>query len=301
MSAIPASDAGRCPCCGAQRSSPAFAVHDRNRLTSRHAFRYDRCSSCATLWLRDVPDDLSAHYPADYHDLPGRKKLVGLADAEEPRLALVTEYVRSGRLFEIGPSNGAFSAAARRAGFEVTALEMDAAACEHLVRVVGAQAVNTADPAVALRGLGTADAVVMWHVLEHVPGPLRLLEAIAHSLRPGGVLALAVPNPESLQARMFRRRWVHVDAPRHLTFMPLAALRGAVAPLGLWLASATTVDPVGLQLNALGWERSLVAEPLLRTPPPRFSYTFGRLGSLLRPVERRGLRGAAYTAVFIRT
>jgi hypothetical protein len=35
-------------------------------------------------------------------------------------------------------------------------------------------------------------------------------------LRPNGILVISVPNIVSVQARIFRRRWYHLDVPRHL-------------------------------------------------------------------------------------
>lgn len=249
------------------------------------------------MWLQDIPADIAAHYPDDYHDFPQGEQLEAAMRAEDARVALITAHVAGGRLVEIGPSQGVFSYAARRAGFEVTALEMDAECCAHLRDKLDVHAINTADPAGALAELPPSRAVVMWHLIEHVPDPAGLLTAVADNLEPGGVVAVATPNPLGLQARVLGRRWLHVDAPRHLTLIPLPALASMLERHGLQQVSATTVDPVGLDLNQLGWERSLVREPTLRRGP-RFAWTFRKLGAALGPIERRGRRGATYTAVF---
>jgi hypothetical protein len=126
------------------------------------------------------------------------------------------------------------------------------------------------------------------------------LEAAAKNLRPGGVLALAVPNPQSLQFRLLRGRWAHVDAPRHLFLLPLRAVSGAVAEHGLELASATTADAAGRHWNRFGWEYALRRFPA-RRPSSRVSRTLaGVIDQSLSPVERRGLTGTTYSAVFIK-
>jgi 2-polyprenyl-3-methyl-5-hydroxy-6-metoxy-1,4-benzoquinol methylase len=38
------------------------------------------------------------------------------------------------------------------------------------------------------------DVITLWHVLEHVPDPGAMLDKIARILKPGGLLAVAVPN-----------------------------------------------------------------------------------------------------------
>jgi len=287
-----------CPCCSGTASEEAFVTHDGNRLMSDEPFHYRRCDACATVWLHNVPDDIAAHYPADYHDFPSGRALDDAVVAEGPRLALITAHVTGGRLVEVGPSQGVFSCAARRARFDVTALEMDAECCAFLRDTLGVRAVNTADPVAAFADLPPSRAVVMWHLLEHVPDPAGLLAAVAANLEPGGVVAIATPNPQSLQARLLGRRWLHVDAPRHLTLIPLPTLTGLLERQGLRRVCATTVDPVGLALNRMGWQLSMVREPKLTREGPRWAYTFMKAGAALGPIERRGLRGAAYTTVF---
>lgn len=292
-----ATSAPPCPRCGG-RSTHRFDAFDRNRCVSAERFAYRRCESCGVTWLPDVPENLGEYYPDDYHEFLGADELATAAAAEAPRLELLARYVDGGQMVEIGPSQGVFAAAARAAGFDVVALEMDSACCEHLERTVGVRAINTAEPAQALGALAPSRAVVMWHVIEHLPDPWETVRAIAANLEPGGVLAVAAPNPESIQARVFRSRWVHLDAPRHLTLIPLDALADEAAKAGLELVEATTADPVGVSLNRLGWERSVLQPPTLR-PHPRFAYSAGlTLTTVARPLEQRGLRGAAYTALF---
>ena len=198
-------------------------------------------------------------------------------------MALITRQVDGGQMVEVGPSQGVFSAAARMAGFDVVALEMDDACCRHLREVVGVPAIKTAAPAEVLPELQPSRAVVMWHVIEHLPDPWTTLAAIAANLERGRRLAIATPNPQSIQARAFGARWVHLDAPRHLTLIPLPALSEELSGLGLELVDATTSDPIGCDLNRLGWERSILRPPALR-PNPRLAHSAGRiLTSAARP------------------
>jgi 2-polyprenyl-3-methyl-5-hydroxy-6-metoxy-1,4-benzoquinol methylase len=286
-----------CPRCGGASAHAHDAV-DRNRCVGNERFEYRRCTACGVLWLLNPPEELSAYYPDDYHEFLRGEALAAAAAEEAPRLGLITRHVSGGRLVEIGPSQGVFAYAAKQAGFDVVGLEMDAACCRHLETKVGITAVNTADPAEALRGLPPSRATVMWHVIEHLENTWEVVRAIADNLEPGGVLALATPNPDSLQFRLFRSRWVHLDAPRHVTLIPLAALDDETAKLGLRRVSVTTTDPIGLQLNRMGWQRSPLQPPALR-PSPRFAYTLGTvLTPALRRWEERGMNGATYTAVF---
>ena len=67
-------------------------------------------------------------------------------------------------------------------------------------------------------------AVVFWHSLEHLPSAGEDLDRAVAGLRPRGVLVIAMPNADSLQARAFGDRWLALDLPRHLVHVPAAAL-----------------------------------------------------------------------------
>jgi hypothetical protein len=132
----------------------------------------------------------------------------------------------------------------------------------------------------------------MWHVLEHLPNPDEALAAVAAKLRPGGVLALGVPNPQAMQFRLLGARWAHLDAPRHLSLIPAGALIERAGELGLEPVVVTTSDPFGYHCNAHGWSCALVRHPSEGIPRPAQHGALA-LTRLLAPIERRGLRGSA--------
>lgn len=290
-----------CPGCG-QRASVAFvSAHDRNRETDDRSFRYRRCQHCGTIFLSDPPEDLRPYYAAGYHGIPERAELDDHAALEQHKVDLLNRHVEPGRLTEVGPSFGAFALAAKLAGFEVTGLEMDPECCAYLRDAVGVAAVETVRPEIELEGLPPQRVVCMWHVLEHVPEPGELLRAAAAALEVGGLLAVAVPNPEALQLRLLRSRWAHLDAPRHLSLVPAGAIAAHASSAGLSLVESTTVDPFGRHCNRFGWEYALRRRPA-RGPSAlttrRASQVLERLAA---PVERRGLNGSAITLLFRRT
>jgi SAM-dependent methyltransferase len=273
---------------------------DRNRELSSGTFRYRRCGDCDAVSLADIPPDMARFYPPEYYELPDEDGLAKVARLERHKVEFIRRAVEPGRLVEIGSGAGVFSYAARQAGFEVTGIEMDARASAHLVQTVGVAAINSADPATELGALPPSRAIAMWHVIEHLPDPWRVLEAIAANLEDGGVLALAAPNPDSAQFRLLGARWAHVDAPRHLYLLPLSTLTAKAAALGLTRTLTTTSDPSGRHWNRFGWEYAIRRRPG-SGPPSRF-VSAAALGMTLalRPLEHRGLRGAAYTCLFVK-
>ena len=87
------------------------------------------------------------------------------------------------------------------------------------------------------------DAVVLWHVLEHVSDPGVMLAEIRRLLRPGGVLLVGVPNLASWEARLARDKWFHLDVPRHLTHLTGDSLRRALARAGFEVCAVSGFAP----------------------------------------------------------
>jgi SAM-dependent methyltransferase len=80
---------------------------------------------------------------------------------------------------------------------------------------------------------GAWAAVVFWHSLEHLPEPAAALEEAVRLLRSGGVIVIAAPNSEGLQAKAFGDRWLALDPPRHLVHLTSRALQARLRQLGL--------------------------------------------------------------------
>jgi 2-polyprenyl-3-methyl-5-hydroxy-6-metoxy-1,4-benzoquinol methylase len=288
-----------CPLCGGS-SRFAFSAEDRNRRLSSERFSYNRCGSCATVFLTPLPEDLGRFYGSAYHPFDDAGRPLWLADdgllaAESWRVATLRRFIDGGRLVDVGAGAGGFAAAARDGGFAVTAIEMDAQCCEYMQDELGVRAICSDRPLEALRTLPPARVVSLWHVLEHLPDSAEVLATVAEALEPGGLLALAVPNPDSLQFRLLRSRWAHLDAPRHVCLMGAEALIDHACGLGLSPVLKTTNDPSGLACDVHGWVYALRPDPAagaVRWPALRAGV---QLAAALAPVERRGLRGAALT------
>lgn len=291
-------DLAPCPCCRAL-ASHAFQTRDHNRRLTSDEFSYFRCETCGLLFLFPVPDNLSNYYPEDYYTIPrSRQRLDRIAERQRYQIELVQGFVPAGRLLEIGPGFGIFAHLAKKAGFEVETIEMDDRCCRYLREVVGVGAVESDDPAEVLRRVEPQQVIALWHVVEHLPDPWHCLRRAAEKLAPGGILLVAVPNPQALQFRIFRSRWAHLDAPRHVQLIPAELLVNQLSGYGLTLAFITANDPGGRGWNTFGWQRSLMnisANRVARLAACGAGWLIARVAGR---VEGRDLRGSTYTAVF---
>jgi SAM-dependent methyltransferase len=97
------------------------------------------------------------------------------------------------------------------------------------------------------------DRVVIWHVLEHLVDPRETLQEVRRILKPGGRVAIAVPNFSSLQARWAKGDWFHLDLPRHLHHFSMGGLRTLVESCGFRFLE---VRHLSIRQNPFGWVQS---------------------------------------------
>ncbi len=262
-------------------------------------FRYSRCDRCGLVSLMNVPIDLDRYYDPTYHAFPTSvADMERGAEHERFKIDLVQRFVSRGRLLEIGPSWGAFCLLAKRAGFEVEAIEMDSRCREFLSTRIGVRTINGDGEVEALSQASTADVIALWHVVEHLRDPWALIARAAERLAPGGVIVIATPNPAALQFRVLGRFWPHIDAPRHLHLLPPALLHDKVRALGLEELLCTTTDAGSLRCNTFGWSQSLANFAAIGAAKRVLRFSGRIVARVLTAIERRDGLGSAYTAVY---
>ena len=122
------------------------------------------------------------------------------------RLTLLARLAAPGaRVIDAGAGQGRFVSRAREAGY-------DAWGFDPYPRGDDVDRAGFDDAPVPP---GSARAVTLWHVLEHVPDAGAALDQARDWLAPGGGLIVAVPNLASWQAAVGGERWFHLDVPRH--------------------------------------------------------------------------------------
>jgi SAM-dependent methyltransferase len=163
-----------------------------------------RCGACQTGY-NDPPTDersLAAHYSAAYFsDFYGGDRRPA-TDRQQPFLAAAEEHLggHPGRLLDIGCGVGDLCAAARDRGWSVVGMELSpeaaARAAERGVEVLVGEAAELLaggrqQPEALRRPF---DLIVLRDALVHMPQAATVLTATSDLLRPGGWMAIRVPN-----------------------------------------------------------------------------------------------------------
>lgn len=274
-----------------------FEATDENRRVSEARFGYAKCPACQVVFLPHAPNDLGRYYQNEYYEIPSLEQLKEVAERDANKIETVQTFVRAGRLLEVGPAFGVFAWQAKQAGFAVDVIEMDARCCEYLRQSIGVNVSQSDSPHGVMQAMPQHDVIAIWHVLEHLREPLAFLQAAAANLSPGGVLVIATPNPDAFQFRLMRKRWPHLDAPRHLALIPAALLSGKAQELGLEKVYLTSNDSDARSWNRFGWQR-LLMNRFAGKFMQRAMFVLGYVLSLvMAPLDCRNFNGSAYTII----
>jgi SAM-dependent methyltransferase len=111
----------------------------------------------------------------------------------------VLPFRASGRLIDVGASNGGMVRAARESGFDACGVEPSPEICE-LARRAHGVTMHCGDIRTLALPAASFDVVTMHDVLEHVFDPAGTLRAIRRVLAPGGLLVVEMPSGDSVLA-----------------------------------------------------------------------------------------------------
>jgi SAM-dependent methyltransferase len=235
-----------CTVCNSAQYFP-FAT-SRDFLETKEEFTIVKCAFCGAVFTNPrVPErEIGKYYPPEYGpyaEAPDNrviglvKRLLGRLYATHfRRVERVLLRSRVRRVLELGPGNGALLQSLQKAGFDVTGIDTDAR-CVDRMRAKGI-ACHHGSLEDTEHLLGTYDAVIMCHVLEHLYDPSGVLHTLHSHLRDGGVLYLTVPNIASVEARLFGKYWIGLDVPRHITHFDLSSLTRLLAEAGFRIRTA---------------------------------------------------------------
>jgi SAM-dependent methyltransferase len=246
-----------CTFCAAELSTPLYTT----RSIFEDEFTLHRCLDCRAVFLvpQPSPRQLQQAYADDYYG-KGSTKF-------GPRVEKVLDYFRSARsrklarylsppanVLDVGCGSGRFLKGLLDRGFHACGTELPGKAAERARQIPG---LNLKIGHLSETDFADDyfDAVCMWHVFEHLPQPKRTLQIIYKLLRPDGWLFLSLPNIDSLQSRLFRGNWLHLDPPRHLFFLRPADLLAEMRKCGFNLAAQSHLS---IEQNIFGFQQSFL-------------------------------------------
>jgi SAM-dependent methyltransferase len=215
-----------CAVCGGVETREYARGYDYELRTCRNEWIFVRCTGCGHVWLNPRPavESLGIIYPPHYYAYDYETRVNAIARRGKALLdglklgAIVKRLDRAPRTFiDIGCGTGRYLRAMANRGLaprDIRGLELD----ERVVDTLAAEGFEVACARVEDASVprGTIDLATMFHVVEHVDAPDRVVRRIADWLTPGGVLAIETPNLDALDRRLFGDGyWGGYHIPRH--------------------------------------------------------------------------------------
>jgi SAM-dependent methyltransferase len=215
-------------------------------------FKMVRCENCGLIYLspRPAPDEISEYYAdnyACYRPSIANETFLPMKWARlvkyQQRRKMVEKYVgQKGRVLDVGCATGLFLNEMQSAGWQSYGVEPIAYAAEYARQNFNLDVFNgflkdAPFPA------GSFDAITFWDVLEHTFSPTKEIRMAANLLKPGGVLAINIPNWNSLDRHLFGAYWIGLDPPRHLYVFDHAVLNSMLQASGFEVLEWTCFFP----------------------------------------------------------
>jgi 2-polyprenyl-3-methyl-5-hydroxy-6-metoxy-1,4-benzoquinol methylase len=247
-----------CGFCGTAADTRRFARRIARGEGSYDVFFCSRCRIGSTVPFPS-PEVLSRLYASgSYRSADGTRFHPVLESLVRHFTAGKTRRIRRlhgsrGAVLDIGCGRGLLLDLMKQDGWRVTGVEFNDDTASY-ARTVYALNVISPQEMMALPD-ESCDVITLYHVLEHLPDPTAVLRTCRRLLAPRGLLVIAVPNLSSLQARLGRAKWFHLDVPCHLHHFTFSGLRQ------LLLANSLTIHEVqqfDLEQNVFGCLQTLL-------------------------------------------
>lgn len=132
------------------------------------------------------------------------------------RYKIIQKYIhksKTGRVLEIGCSNGVFLDIFKNHGFETWGVEPSKTAI--VAKRKGHTISRTLFQKTKLPK-DYFDIVVLNHTLEHLKNPKQILKKVYRVLKRGGIVYIDVPNVGSLLSKMMGKRWPYLLPDEHI-------------------------------------------------------------------------------------
>jgi SAM-dependent methyltransferase len=251
----------QCCLCETENATLVGVGKDFEYWTSDATFLAMQCRTCGLIYLNPRPavEEFNRIYPANYHTLEFSAAQFGLVYQARRWLEArrLLGWWRSlpdkAQILDVGCGAGFHLSVLREFGKQTWTLEgvdPNARAVE-IGRCSGLHLQQGTLDTVKLSP-DTYDLVLLIQTIEHVTEPPALLQQIRSLLRPGGRLVVVTDNTDTLDFRLFKRRyWGGYDFPRQWYLFNRRTIRLLAEKTGFEIEQLTT------QASPVNWTYSI--------------------------------------------
>jgi len=208
-----------CIICNSNNNTHFLDVKDRFRGES---FVIVKCEECNFVFLSPRPtiDEISAYYDSNEYD-PHNINENSLFNtsyrfvqqwALRWKLSCIRKFRLNGSLLDIGGGTGDFCSFMSHKGWDTLMQDSSNRACQ----IAESNGINTVKNIADINVKRPFDLITLWHSLEHIHDLPQLFNYISSLTCDDSFLAIAVPNLNAAEQKIYKEKWAPWDAPRHL-------------------------------------------------------------------------------------
>ena len=200
-------------------------------------------------WLIQVFRDGCSDYLKKKYQYPYKgsllSKLIGIIIKFNPKWTTNLDFsvfylsaIPNGKLLEIGCGSGGMLKNMQNKGWDVTGVDFD----RKSVSVAQNLGLNVYEGDISKLNLekNSFDAIIMNHVIEHLPNPVSTLKSCYELLRSGGRLISITPNANGLNHNKYNSDSRLLEPPRHLFIYNKNSLKEVATKSGFIKSSCFT-------------------------------------------------------------
>ena len=200
-------------------------LYTKDHFLSQENFTIARCKRCSFRLTNPRPEDsdIGRYYKSNEYishsnsgsGLVARLYKIVRSYTLSQKEGMILRYVSRGTILDYGCGTGHFLTHCKKSSWQVIGIEPDAGA-RQIARQAGLDVFSSESDLKAGYNGAKPDAISLWHVLEHLPDLNDRITFIKSQLKDKGLLVIAVPNPDSHDAKHYGEYWAAYDLPRHL-------------------------------------------------------------------------------------
>ncbi len=177
------------------------------------SFDYVECKRCKLFQIREIPLNLTEFY-IGYALHRQKSELYDFFRMLIAGHGYPLIKSRGGTLLDIGCGNGWYLKQMAKKGWKPFGYEFDKEYAEKLSFQLNITVLSGEDSLKEYSGY--FDLITFNSSFEHLPNPTKMLELAYRALKKEGGIFISVPNIRGKEARLFGKKWVHLDPPRHI-------------------------------------------------------------------------------------